>query len=128
MNERYLSVGKVFTFHAAHYDEEADDKCGNLHGHTYKLEIEAAGVLPPGERMLIHGDVLKSLYRERIEPVTDHRSLNATCPTNPTMENVLLWLTDIAAEYLLEIPNVTGVYVRLWETPTMYAETIRKMR
>lgn len=124
--ERKVSVGKVFTFHAAHHDEEATDKCGGLHGHTYRLEIEANGVLVEGQRMLIHGDELKALYRDKIEPLVDHRNLNETCPDNPTMELVLMWLADIIAAHFKSVRNVTGVFVRLWETPTMYAETIRR--
>lgn len=126
MSDQKCSVGKIFTFHAAHHDEEATDKCGSLHGHTYKLEIEAHGVLNQGERMLVHGDEMKALYRDKIEPLVDHQNLNATCPYNPTMELVLMWLADIAAAHFKEVRGVTAVWVRLWETPTMYAETTRR--
>lgn len=125
----HVSVCKIFTFHAAHHDEEATDKCGGLHGHTYRLEIEVYGPPLDGKRMLIHGDVLKSLYRNDIEPLVDHRNLNETCPTNPTMENVLLWLTGIVQENMPYLaPDTTTVRLRLWETPTMYAETRRTIQ
>jgi len=118
-----LAVCKKFTFHAAHHDEEATDQCGQVHGHTYHLEIEVTGDF--NERMLVHGNVLKDVYRE-IEPFLDHRNLNDTCPYNPTMENVLLWLTDLVDAHIREpAPNVTAIRLRLWETPTMYAETRR---
>lgn len=126
MTHRTVTVGKMFTFHAAHHDIEADDKCARVHGHTYKLEIECTGELVNGH-MLIHGNVLKDLYREQIEPFVEHKDLNDTCPYNPTMENVLMWLTDMVEAYVRhKARQVQCVKVRLWETPTMYAETRRK--
>lgn len=126
MSKNGISVGKEFIFHAAHKDETAEDKCGRLHGHTYRLEVEVHGELLAGHSMLIHGDVLKEIYREKIEPLVEHRYLNETCPYNPTMELVLMWIADILAAELRSVQEVTGLYVKLWETPTMYAETIRR--
>lgn len=32
-------VGRNYRFHAAHRNEELDDKCHNIHGHTYHIEV-----------------------------------------------------------------------------------------
>lgn len=122
----HVTVGKEFIFHAAHRDERADDKCARPHGHTYRLVIEASGQFHKGDHMLVHGNVLKDLYRESIEPMVEHQDLNITCPYNPTMENVLLWITDIVIEAFKPIRSIHECRVRLWETPTMYAEATRR--
>ena len=37
-----MKIGKTFTFNAAHRLPE-HEQCKNLHGHTYKLEVEIEG-------------------------------------------------------------------------------------
>lgn len=126
-----MEVTKQFIFHAAHRDEEAADQCGRLHGHTYKLEVTVIGNMR--ERMLIHGDILKDIYRELIEPSVEHRCLNNTMKFNPTMENVLNWITETIGDELIERRATrspflwTDVRCTLWETPTMYATTVRRL-
>lgn len=124
MSDKTISVCKTFTFHAAHRDEEASDLCGQTHGHTYRLEVEVYGELN-GKRMLLHGNILKDIYHEEIESHVEHQNLNKTCPVNPTMENTVMWLADILGSELHRVPGISQVRVRLWETPTMYAETKR---
>lgn len=119
-----MRVAKEFTFHAAHRDVEASDQCARLHGHTYKVEISVTG--HSRADMLIHGNIIKDIYREHIEPHVEHQDLNATLPINPTMENVTRWmLIKLRAELAKQLgkhPGLQRVRVRLWETPTMYAE------
>jgi 6-pyruvoyltetrahydropterin/6-carboxytetrahydropterin synthase len=118
-----MRVTKQFTFHAAHKDDEADDQCGRLHGHTYKLEVTATGGLDTGKAMLIHGDVLKEIYKSWIEPKVEHQYLNETLPCNPTMELVAKWMwkTVVLALDAMLVSNIK-VNIRLWETPTMYCD------
>lgn len=116
-----ISVAKQFTFHAAHRDARAEDQCGGLHGHTYRLEVVVTGRVLDGY-MLIHGDVLKDIYRRRVEPYVEHRNLNETLGVNPTMEAVTRWLWRQYTEELEGVTPVLTVRVKLWETPTMYAE------
>jgi 6-pyruvoyltetrahydropterin/6-carboxytetrahydropterin synthase len=124
-----MKVTKEFTFHAAHIDREAPagHQCGRLHGHTYKLELTVCGIVPKGGSMLIHGDILKEVYRAQIEPFVEHQYLNDTMNFNPTMENVARWCLQQLEKYIsnnIETTKVMWSYkcsVRLWETPTMYA-------
>lgn len=112
-------VSKEFTFHAAHKDDIATDKCGRLHGHTYKVRISVEGLKKGG--MVLHGDILKEIYRTHLEPLLDHRYLNDQFPFNPTMENLCAWIQHEAISHL----NTHGdfnVKVTLWETPTMFCE------
>lgn len=126
-----MEVTKQFIFHAAHRDEEAPDQCGRLHGHTYKLEVTVKGNMR--ERMLIHGDILKDVYRELIEPCVEHQYLNEMMSFNPTMENVVSWIAETIGDELLarraeRSPFLwTDITCVLWETPTMYATTSRRL-
>lgn len=117
------TVGKHFTFHAAHRDEEAGDQCARLHGHTYRLDVSVIGRIPEGSAMLLHGNVLKGIYAESVEPLVEHQYLNETLGFNATMEAVAAWLWETFARAL----NQRGhgklrVFIKLWETPTMYSE------
>lgn len=120
-----MQVTKTFTFHAAHRDVRAVDQCGNLHGHTYRLELSVRGE-QDGD-MLIHGDVLKMIYRERIEPVVEHQYLNERVHFNPTMENMAAWCQGQLVDGILrhfgvkEERSLYACTVVLWETPTMRA-------
>lgn len=126
-----MEVTKQFIFHAAHRDEEAADQCGRLHGHTYRVEVTVIGNMR--ERMLIHGDILKEVYRELIEPLVEHQYLNEQLPFNPTMENVVCWIAETIGDELIErrpgnMPFMwTDIACTLWETPTMYATTRRRL-
>jgi len=119
-----MRVTKTFTFHAAHRDMCATDQCGRLHGHTYRLELTVEGEQEHDSDMLLHGDVLKEIYRERIEPYVEHRYLNETLPFNPTMESVAQWCQTRLVDGVLHRDRVTHGWqyiARLWETPTMHA-------
>lgn len=122
-------VTKEFTFHAAHRDEAAPegDQCGRLHGHTYKVEVHVTGKMDSVRGISIHGDLIKQVYREQIEPFVEHQFLNETLRFNATMENVAIWLRDIFEAYLSGLTkDVRDVYVTLWETPTMHCTVKNK--
>ena len=40
-----FKIAKEFSFDMAHLIDGHDGKCQNLHGHTYKLQVEVAGDL-----------------------------------------------------------------------------------
>jgi len=115
-------VGKQFDFHAAHFDNQAneDDQCARVHGHTYVLEVQALGHFDPARGMILHGDVLKEIYRTKVEPYVEHRNLNEVLPFNPTMENMTSWILQQYQKALRGFPAVHEVEVILWETRTMY--------
>lgn len=122
-----LKITKQFTFHAAHRDAEADDQCGRLHGHTYKLEITVEGQHRYGDQMMLHGDALKEIYASWISPHVDHHYLNETlAPINPTMENTVMWANHQVRKGLeaMLLGDDLVITTRLWETPTMHAECV----
>ena len=43
-----MKITKIFTFDSSHMLDGHDGKCQNLHGHTYRLEVEVSGSLIQG--------------------------------------------------------------------------------
>lgn len=124
-------VTKIWTFDAAHRIPNHGGKCKNLHGHTYKLEVTVEGAVvndvdAPDDGMVLDFDVLSAIWKAHLEPQLDHRYLNESLPhvDPPTAERLASWA---AYEFTGHLPNhrVRLVSLRLWETPTAYAEVSR---
>lgn len=126
-NKRVL-VSKEFTFDAAHHLHDYEGKCKNLHGHTYKVIFGLSGYTDSRGLMIDFGDI-KDIWKNEIEIHLDHRYLNETLPLmNTTAENMVVWIYEKMAEALSlkEYEGVRVEFVRLYETPTSYAEARRE--
>ena len=78
------------------------------------------------------GDI-KEIWKNEIEIYLDHRYLNETLPVmNTTAENMVVWIYEKMAEALTkgnraeEYKGASVEFVRLFETPTSYAEVRRE--
>lgn len=73
------------------------------------------------------GDI-KEIWKNKIETFLDHRYLNETLPKmNTTAENMVVWIFEQMEAAIQELPNQCQVeFVRLFETPTSYAEARRE--
>ncbi|MBM7641979.1 6-carboxytetrahydropterin synthase QueD [Streptococcus loxodontisalivarius] len=124
--QRRVMVSKEFTFDAAHHLFNYEGKCKALHGHTYRLQIAVSGFLDERGMVYDFGD-LKAIYKTELEPKLDHRYLNESLPyMNTTAENMVYWIYQTFAQAL---PNERGLqieHVRLYETPSSYAEFRRE--
>ena len=108
-NPHRTMVSKEFTFDAAHHLFNYEGKCKSLHGHTYHLQIAVSG------------------YQDHLEPQLDHRYLNETLPyMNTTAENMVFWIFQMTSQHLPEERGLRLEYVRLYETPTAFAEFRRE--
>jgi 6-pyruvoyltetrahydropterin/6-carboxytetrahydropterin synthase len=122
-------VTKEFTFDSAHHLHCYEGKCKSLHGHTYKVVFGILG--RPDERGLTidFGDI-KRIWKDSIEPKVDHRYLNETLPKmNTTAENMVVWLFEQMDKHIkwdYKYCDVELSWVRLYETPTAYAEYRRE--
>lgn len=130
-NKRVL-VSKEFTFDAAHHLHAYDGKCMNLHGHTYKVIFGISGFLDDRGLMIDFGDI-KDIWKNEIEIYLDHRYLNETLPPmNTTAENMVVWIYEKMKESLnneerqKQYLGARVEFVRLFETPTSYAEARRE--
>ncbi|CUB09357.1 6-carboxy-5,6,7,8-tetrahydropterin synthase [Bacillus cereus] len=130
-NKRVM-VSKEFTFDAAHHLHCYEGKCKNLHGHTYKVVFGISGYVNEIGLAIDFGDI-KEIWRNEIEIYLDHRYLNETLPAmNTTAENMVVWIYEKMAEALTkdhranEYKGARVEFVRLFETPTSYAEVRRE--
>jgi len=133
-----MRVVKVFQWDAAHFLElPYASKCANIHGHTYKIEVELEGSLNE-EGMVMDFVVLK----QRVEQIGfDHQVANdVSCMVcgqmvqkgwmgekNPTAENMV----NEIHQRLLEQWNPGDPHIRrirVWETPNSYAEEIWEVK
>lgn len=118
-----IMVVKEFTFDSAHFLPFHEGKCKNVHGHTYKLQIGITA--EPNENGIVmdFGDLKKVITKIIIEEM-DHQFLNSKETENgfpaksPTAENMVKWIVETVKVFAKE----TLSFVRLYETPTSYAE------
>ncbi|AOH56222.1 6-carboxytetrahydropterin synthase QueD [Peribacillus muralis] len=126
--KKRVLVSKEFTFDAAHHLHDYEGKCKNLHGHTYKVIFGVSGYTDSRGLMMDFGD-MKEIWKNEIEIHLDHRYLNETLPPmNTTAENMVVWIYEKMAE-ALSLKDYQGArveFVRLYETPTSYAEARRE--
>ena len=125
-------VSKEFTFDAAHHLHFYEGKCKNLHGHTYKVIFGISGFVDDRGIMIDFGDI-KKIWKSEIELFLDHRYLNETLPPmNTTAENIVVWIYEKMQDALQKeegkqlYSGAKVEFVRLYETPTSYAEARRE--
>ncbi|WP_147804963.1 6-carboxytetrahydropterin synthase QueD [Alkalicoccus halolimnae] len=130
-HSRRVMISKEFSFDAAHHLHEYEGKCKNLHGHTYRVVFGISGYVDDIGIMIDFGDI-KEIWKENIETYLDHRYLNEMLPPmNTTAENMVVWIYE-QMEQALQERNKAGnqelrtEFVRLFETPTSYAEITRE--
>ncbi|PYF06778.1 6-carboxytetrahydropterin synthase QueD [Ureibacillus chungkukjangi] len=128
-HSKRVLVSKEFTFDAAHHLHNYEGKCKNLHGHTYRAVLGISGYTDERGLVIDFGDI-KEIWKQQIEIDLDHRYLNETLPLmNTTAENIVVWIYGKLAEALLNTQDYNGLrveFVRLYETPTSYAEARRE--
>lgn len=115
-----VEVTKEFTFDSCHQLLEYEGACERLHGHTYKLQVTVTGSLDERGIVIDFKD-LKKYVNDNIIKHIDHYNLNDKMPFNTTAENMVVYFYDIIADFC-EARDLVIVSVRLWETPTSYAE------
>ena len=128
-HSKRVLVSKEFTFDAAHHLHNYEGKCKNLHGHTYRAVLGISGFTDARGLMIDFGDI-KEIWKQKIEIFLDHRYLNETLPPmNTTAENIVVWIYEKLSEHLLGEQRYHGArieFIRLYETPTSYAEARRE--
>lgn len=134
-------VSKEFSFDMAHLLDGHDGKCQNLHGHTYKLQVEVEGELHSSgakKGMVIDFSDLKKIVKEHILTPMDHafiydetsereckiahllQELNSktfAMPNRTTAEEMARFIFQ-----RLEQQGLPLSAIRLWETPTSFCE------
>lgn len=116
-----VTICKQFDFDAAHflpYVEEGH-KCGRMHGHTYRVDVEFAG--EPDRRGFVVDYAEIAEAWGPIHAMLDHRVLNDVPGLeNPSTEILAPW---ILARFVADA--VVGRFVtavRVYESSTTYCE------
>ena len=143
-----MKVTKEVTFDSAHMLSNQRGKCADLHGLTYKLQVSIEALLQSKgneECMIMDFNNLKNVI-DTITNAFDHAIIFSDMGYRSEAENALMdWAdkygmtyvvisagkstseciaTEIKARlscYFAEIP-VPDITVRIWETPTSFAE------
>ena len=136
-----IRITKKFDFEAGHALYGYDGKCKNLHGHTYRLQVEVTGELhatgPKAGMVMDYGDLKAMVNRHIIEPM-DHAFIYDTtsareCRLAATLRELdskqyglpLRTTAENIAQHIYRTLRGHGLpvsLIRLWETPTSYAE------
>ena len=131
-HHKRVLVSKEFTFDASHHLHCYEGKCKNLHGHTYRVIFGISGFVDERGLMIDFGDI-KEIWKNEIEIFLDHQYLNETLPAmNTTAENMVVWIYEKMKEALTTEERMNQYYgarvefVRLFETPTSFAEARRE--
>lgn len=143
-----MKVTKEVTFDSAHLLSNYKGKCENLHGHTYKLQVSVEAPLQAEgneECMVMDFNALKKAI-DFVTDAFDHAIIFSDTAYRGEAENALLnWADKYGMNYVIisagkstseciateikarlscylgnvSVPNIT---VRVWETPTSFAE------
>ncbi len=116
-----------FTFDAAHFIRDYDGPCGRMHGHTYRVRVEAtASKLQPSEycphpAMVADFRTLRWAKKDALKGGLDHCVLNEIMP--PEYETT----AEMIAQYIHEktckmLPEHIQLKVSVSETPDSWAE------
>jgi 6-pyruvoyltetrahydropterin/6-carboxytetrahydropterin synthase len=111
-------------YDSAHFLRHYKGKCERLHGHRYVVEAAfAAHELNVSGIAFDFVDVKREL--RALADTLDHQSINEIPPfteLEPSAENQARWFHDELKRGLPAEMADALVYVRVWETPTQWAQ------
>ncbi|AFY65940.1 6-pyruvoyl tetrahydropterin synthase family protein [Geitlerinema sp. PCC 7407] len=116
-----------FTFDSAHQIRDYDGPCGRLHGHTYRVRIEAtshqlhASQYCPHPVMVADFRTLRWAKRDVTKGGLDHGVLNEVMPPEyeTTAEMIAQYIYDRTKK---DLPEGIKLKVAVSETPNTWAE------
>jgi len=118
-----MKITKIFQWDCSHQlCLPYESKCNNMHGHTYKIEVEIEGNLDNNGMVM---DFAK--LKELVNSISlDHSTINEneffkTIKWQPTAENIVRYIkVQLDAKWQPQWPRICRI--RVWETPNSYAE------
>ena len=136
-----FKIAKEFSFDMAHMLDGHDGKCKNLHGHTYKLQVEVSGklVAEGAKRGMVmdYSDLKTIVKREILDPMDHAYIYDLNSEKESKIARLLIELdskvygipsrstAEEMTKYMFEKLTQVGLpvnLIRLWETPTSYCE------
>lgn len=119
------TLNTEFTFDSAHLIEHYDGKCGRMHGHSYRVRMEARSNQLNPSKYLESSDMvcdfreLKWAARDVEKGGLDHTVLNEAMEANPTAERIAEYLHKETSK---RIPDNIVLKVTVWETEDCWVE------
>ncbi|SIS10901.1 6-pyruvoyltetrahydropterin/6-carboxytetrahydropterin synthase [Microbacterium sp. RURRCA19A] len=98
-------VVRTFKFSAAHSISglPSGHKCSRLHGHSYRVEVEIAGLVDDVGMVIDFGEL--QWIQSFLDNTVDHRTLNDVVSVNPTSELLAHWLWGEINQWLAHRPE-----------------------
>jgi 6-pyruvoyltetrahydropterin/6-carboxytetrahydropterin synthase len=151
-----VSIAKEFTWSMAHMLANHDGKCKNIHGHTYKMQVEISrkggGVInQPGKTdhgMVLEFEDIKTIIKDNLVEKLDHAFLYWVDSTDELEHEVATLLKkhkrklieinyrptaeNLAFDYMEKLNaelshfKVEVVELILWESPTSFARVLNR--
>lgn len=123
----------------AHRLVNYNGRCANLHGHSYHFEIElkVAGQQENGISVDFndfkeidnflqdnwdHAVLVNSSDKSLINFLKVEKQRYFLLPSNPTAENMCIYLKDLVKDLFKDYNNIVDIKVRIWETETSICE------
>jgi 6-pyruvoyltetrahydropterin/6-carboxytetrahydropterin synthase len=117
----------ISKFAAAHQLSMVTEKCENLHGHNWKIEVYVAGnKLNEWGVLVDFGEIKRHL--SDVMDILDHKFLNdinAFRDINPSSENIAKYIADQMQSRLTD-PSIRVSRVRVWESDDACATYITR--
>lgn len=113
-----MRIHKEFRFDSAHYlpNLPKGHRCGNLHGHTFTVELHFEGDVPDDIGWLRDFGEIDKQFKPILETL-DHCCLNEIEGlSNPTSENIAIWIWNKTKPLFSDLFQVT-----VKETPSSSA-------
>ncbi|MGH7503883.1 MAG: 6-carboxytetrahydropterin synthase QueD [Longimicrobiales bacterium] len=111
-------------YDSAHFLRNYHGKCERLHGHRYTVELALQSNTLDGAGIAFDFVIVKKELRALANQL-DHENLNDLEPfreLEPSAENQAKWFYDeLKARFPAAVASAI-VYVRVWETPTQWAQ------
>ncbi len=128
---RRVSFCAAHRYHNSSWDDETNRRvfgaCNHRygHGHNYELDVTVIGDIDPETGMVMNLRTLDTILNDVVVSRLDHRHLNEELPEwkekIPTTENLAIDLWQRLFDKI-ERPNARLFRVRIYESPTLFAE------
>jgi 6-pyruvoyltetrahydropterin/6-carboxytetrahydropterin synthase len=137
--EEPMKIAKEFRWEMGHRLPNHDGACRNVHGHSYRMQVEVEGHVDPETGMVMDFGDISAIVKPLVAEL-DHAFLCQDSDTEvlellermdmkrviihvpSTVENICKLFIDRLRPVFARVPQVRTFTVRIWETASSEAE------